>query len=264
MPLRSEIRKGGFVEQPGSITPRGTFRCAGDKQETRAERDLEEKWSTPPPSRLKTRRASCASSFSHSLASPPKHIYHSIACIGAFVAPREGSLGSGYALGAPHIGERSESGSIASFCDRIAELKPQLVTFNGNSFDLPVLRYRAMINEVSAPGLSARPYFNRYTEMHSSYATFFPLSPRTPKGVAERAQQDHGNARKAGRHRRRKSSDISSKARSRRSPTTARRTSSTPIGYGCGMSFSRGRFDCGRLYREASLAICKEIGLGLR
>src|SRR2546429_7326275 len=41
---------------------------------------------------------------------------------------------------------------------------PQLVTFNGNSFDLPVLRYRAMVDGVSAPGLSARPYFKRFTE----------------------------------------------------------------------------------------------------
>jgi len=38
------------------------------------------------------------------------------------------------------------------------------VTFNGNSFDLPVLRYRAMVHGVSAPGLSTRPYFHRYTE----------------------------------------------------------------------------------------------------
>jgi 3'-5' exonuclease len=39
-----------------------------------------------------------------------------------------------------------------------------LVTFNGSSFDLPVLRYRAMVCGVAAPGLALRPYFNRYTE----------------------------------------------------------------------------------------------------
>jgi predicted PolB exonuclease-like 3'-5' exonuclease len=94
----------------------------------------------------------------------PKHIYHSIVCIGALVAHRENDHWAVNALGAPHVGERSEKQLISAFVDRIAELTPQLVTFNGASFDLPVLRYRAMINEVSAPGLSARPYFNRYTE----------------------------------------------------------------------------------------------------
>jgi predicted PolB exonuclease-like 3'-5' exonuclease len=94
----------------------------------------------------------------------PKHIYHSIVCIGALVAHRESDHWAVDALGAPHVGERPEKQLIASFCDKIAELKPQLVTFNGNSFDLPVLRYRAMIHGVAAPGLAARLYFNRYTE----------------------------------------------------------------------------------------------------
>jgi 3'-5' exonuclease len=94
----------------------------------------------------------------------PKHIYHSIVCIGALVAHREQTCWVVDALGAPHVGERTEKQLISSFVDKIAELSPQLVTFNGNSFDLPVLRYRAMVNEVSAPGLSVRPYFNRYTE----------------------------------------------------------------------------------------------------
>ena len=94
----------------------------------------------------------------------PKHIYHSIACIGALIAHRDNDHWVVDALGAPHVGERTEKELIASFVDRIDELKPQLVTFNGNSFDLPVLRYRAMTHSIAALGLSARPYFNRYTE----------------------------------------------------------------------------------------------------
>ena len=94
----------------------------------------------------------------------PKHIYHSIVCIGALVAHQEHGRWLVDALGAPHVGERTEKELITAFADKIAELNPQLVTFNGNSFDLPVLRYRAMINQVAAPGLAARPYFNRYTE----------------------------------------------------------------------------------------------------
>jgi hypothetical protein len=94
----------------------------------------------------------------------PKHIYHAIVCIGALVAHQEDGHWLVDAVGAPHVGERSEHGLIASFVDRIAELTPQMVTFNGSSFDLPVLRYRAMVNGVAAPGLAMRPYFNRYTE----------------------------------------------------------------------------------------------------
>jgi predicted PolB exonuclease-like 3'-5' exonuclease len=93
-----------------------------------------------------------------------KHIYHSIICIGGLVAHQENGHWVVDALGAPHVGERSEKLLISSFVDRIAQLAPQLVTFNGSSFDLPVLRYRAMVNGVAAPGLSLRPYFNRYTE----------------------------------------------------------------------------------------------------
>ena len=94
----------------------------------------------------------------------PKHIYHSIICIGALIAHQQDDHWVVDALGAPHVGDRSERELIAAFVDRIAELNPQLVTFNGSSFDLPVLRYRAMVHKVPAIGLSVRPYFKRYTD----------------------------------------------------------------------------------------------------
>jgi predicted PolB exonuclease-like 3'-5' exonuclease len=94
----------------------------------------------------------------------PKLIFHNIVCIGALIAERVEGVWIVRSLGAPSIAERTEAELIKTFVDRIAEFRPQLVTFNGSSFDLPVLRYRAMINRVSAPGLSLRPYFNSYTE----------------------------------------------------------------------------------------------------
>jgi predicted PolB exonuclease-like 3'-5' exonuclease len=86
----------------------------------------------------------------------PKHPLHKIACIGALVAERQPEGWQVQALGAPHIGQRTEVDLIRSFIDRIGELRAQLITFNGHSFDLPVLRYRAMVNRVSGVGLQVR------------------------------------------------------------------------------------------------------------
>jgi 3'-5' exonuclease len=70
----------------------------------------------------------------------PKHPLHKIVCIGALVASRQHEGWRIDALGAPHIGERPEAELITAFIEKIGQLKPQLVTFNGHSFDLPVLR----------------------------------------------------------------------------------------------------------------------------
>src|SRR4051812_31490081 len=47
----------------------------------------------------------------------PKHVYHTIVCIGALVAHRESDHWAVDAMGAPHVGERSEKQLVAAFCD---------------------------------------------------------------------------------------------------------------------------------------------------
>jgi 3'-5' exonuclease len=92
----------------------------------------------------------------------PKHIYHSIICIGALAARRDNAHWEVTRIGVRHVAERSEKELITGLVNWIGELKPQLVTFNGSGFDLPVLRYRAMIHAIPATG--ARPYFHRYSD----------------------------------------------------------------------------------------------------
>jgi 3'-5' exonuclease len=94
----------------------------------------------------------------------PKPIFHEIACIGVLRARSDGGVWKVEALGAPHRGERSERDLIDGFVRSLMPFRPRLVTYNGGSFDLPVLRWRAMLHEVSSPGLSARKYFARYLD----------------------------------------------------------------------------------------------------
>lgn len=113
----------------------------------------------------------------------PKLPLHSIVCIGALVASRRSDGWAVEALGAPHIGERSEAELITAFVAKIDELQPKLVTFSGSGFDLPVLRYRAMVHSIAAPGLRRRQYFNRFTEDAIDLCDV--LASFTPRGRAK-------------------------------------------------------------------------------
>jgi len=53
---------------------------------------------------------------------------------------------------------------LKSFLERLTTKRPQLVSFNGQGFDLPVLRYRAMLRHLSAPTLERSGVFRRYGE----------------------------------------------------------------------------------------------------
>src|SRR5260221_7248650 len=68
----------------------------------------------------------------------PKHIYHSIICIGGVIFHQEKGRWIVDALCAPHVGEGSEKALIASFFDPIPQISPQLLTLNRASFYPPV------------------------------------------------------------------------------------------------------------------------------
>ena len=63
-------------------------------------------------------------------------------------ALREGDTFRVWSLGSP---EEGEAQLIKRFFDGIEKYTPQLVSWNGGGFDLPVLHYRAMIHGVQAP-----------------------------------------------------------------------------------------------------------------
>ncbi len=57
---------------------------------------------------------------------------------------------------------------IEGFFSYFERIKPRLVSFNGRTFDLPVLRYRAMVHGIAAPFLySAGDKWNSYTSRYS-------------------------------------------------------------------------------------------------
>jgi len=89
-----------------------------------------------------------------------RQLFQRIVCIGSLAAERIDGAWRPASLDSPHQPEQDERALIEGFVARF-EGAPQLVTFNGHAFDLPVLRYRAMLWSVSAPGLAARPYFDR-------------------------------------------------------------------------------------------------------
>lgn len=95
-----------------------------------------------------------------------RQLFQRIVCIGSLAAERVDGAWRPTSLDTPHAPQQDERALIEGFAARLEGAPqlggaPQLVTFNGHAFDLPVLRYRAMLHSVSAPGLAARPYFDR-------------------------------------------------------------------------------------------------------
>nr|USU32434.1 3'-5' exonuclease [Methylobacterium sp. OTU13CASTA1] len=94
----------------------------------------------------------------------PKLAFHRIICVGGLTARFATGAWQVEAIDAPHCGDHDEAGLIRDFDARVVATGPQIVTFNGTGFDLPVLQYRALVNRVAMPGLARRAYLHRYSE----------------------------------------------------------------------------------------------------
>jgi len=107
-----------------------------------------------------------------------KSVMHRIVCLGALYAYRS-SVSEPWSIdraGAIHIGQRTERELISTFIDSLgAAPAPQLVGFNSSSFDLPVLRYRALALGVPSFILhrgNGRDYWYRYGRDHLDICDF--------------------------------------------------------------------------------------------
>jgi hypothetical protein len=74
------------------------------------------------------------------------------------------------ALGAPHVGERTEAKLISDFVEKIGQLRPQLVTFNGHSFDA-----RAQVSRNSPRRLAQNnPKYSR-RRLYAAHPRLLPM-----------------------------------------------------------------------------------------
>jgi 3'-5' exonuclease len=116
----------------------------------------------------------------------PLHLHRivAIAC-----ALREGDTFRCWSLGTPDAGEAD---LIQRFFDGIDKYTPQLVSWNGGGFDLPVLNYRSLIHGVCAPrywdmgdddkDFRFNNYLNRYHTRHTDLMDV--LSMYQPRATA--------------------------------------------------------------------------------
>jgi predicted PolB exonuclease-like 3'-5' exonuclease len=97
------------------------------------------------------------------------------------------------------LGDQTEKELIQRFYDGIERLVPQLVSWNGGGFDLPVLNYRALINGVAAPkfwdqgeddkDFRFNSYLGRYHQRHLDLMDVLAMyQPRSNAPLDEVAQ----------------------------------------------------------------------------
>ncbi len=103
----------------------------------------------------------------------PRQLFHRVVAISFLEAEIErGGNQEAYLLRELRSGGEAgfdEKQLLQGFFGYFQRLKPRLVSFNGRGFDLPVLKYRAMVHGVSAPWLyGAGDKWNGYTQRYAT------------------------------------------------------------------------------------------------
>jgi 3'-5' exonuclease len=102
----------------------------------------------------------------------PRQPFHKVVAISFLEAEieRDGARETYYLKELRSGGEAGfdERQLLQGFFQYFERLRPRLVSFNGRGFDLPVLKYRAMVHGISAPWLhQAGDKWNSYTSRYS-------------------------------------------------------------------------------------------------
>lgn len=103
----------------------------------------------------------------------PRQPFHKVVAISFLEAEIERDSGQeGYILKDLRSGGEAgfdEKQLLQGFFTYVERIRPRLVSFNGRSFDLPVLKYRAMVHGISAPWLhKSGDKWNSYSYRYAS------------------------------------------------------------------------------------------------
>lgn len=122
----------------------------------------------------------------------PQQPWHRVVTICATVVDPESGKVEVRALGGGPMDEQSHLSGFVDLVTRELDA-PRLVSWNGNGFDLPIIRYRSMMHGIVAPGLYRSDgswkwnnYQGRYHDMHvdvMDVLSGFGAAPRVGLGT---------------------------------------------------------------------------------
>lgn len=97
--------------------------------------------------------------------------FHKIVCISFMLCEIENTeYGENYIIKEFKTGGRNnenESEILEKFCNFLQKHKPKIVSFNGKTFDIPVIQYRSMMHHIPCPWLYSKEFSYKYNnEVH--------------------------------------------------------------------------------------------------